>query len=197
MSRVENVIFVKNFRDGQQDIEEVLGKYDTILLQAQSEAIEVAISLAEYFVNTESTFNVTKKLSFTRSLLQVWWKTKRTNFYQNAQSFSNANQKRKNQTNMWKNKVTILIREKIKNRRRVIEKKTQMKLKIIETTTEKEDDHIRVIILTASTFFFEHFWHEFSPPYLSGSPLLSPNLRVPYDFSPLTTFCIVFLSKVE
>ena len=55
MSRIDNVVFVNSgFNRGKSDIEDAFRTHDSVLLQAQSEAIEVAISLAEFFVSKES-----------------------------------------------------------------------------------------------------------------------------------------------
>lgn len=64
MSRVDNVVFINNsWKRGVSDIEEAFNIRDTVYINAQGDAIEIAVSLAEHFVKKLSIIFMTLRNS--------------------------------------------------------------------------------------------------------------------------------------
>jgi hypothetical protein len=86
--RDSTVVVTSNFVWGREDIEDAFYDHKTIYLQAQGNAIETAISLAEYFVKKERKKLTTQALPSTINLLLAFLKTKKVFKCPNVPSYS-------------------------------------------------------------------------------------------------------------
>jgi hypothetical protein len=104
MSRIER-IKVSNFLKGKNDISDVMKDSRDIELYAEGPTIETAISLAEYFVDKESTYRVMKKLHTIRVWDLSWSPLKREWKFQ-LFAFSSPKSKIKDKIN-YKNHINM------------------------------------------------------------------------------------------